>query len=143
MVGLDAARFDQVRAARAARFEHGAVTRVAQTLLGAAPANALDLAALTIQHLGGLESQIRGAEANDLDLFWRDPVNGQRKPRIENRCRDRLLGLLGPKLLARGVVLNKESMHAGDKRADLRAEESLSVIGDASYRSRNQIGKPR
>ena len=60
-------------------------------------------------------------------MFWRDPVNGQCKPRIENQCRDRLLGLLGPKLLARGVVLNKESAHAGDKRADLRAE---IVVGD-------------
>lgn len=60
--------------------------------------------------------------ANVMPHFWRDPVNGQRVPRVENECRDRLFGLLRPMLQAQSVVLNKESVHAGDTRADLRAE---------------------
>ena len=121
-IALDAARFDHVRLNRVAHFEHAAIDQVAQTLAGTAPANALDLSALTMQCLDELENQIRGLEANDLETFWRDPVNGQRVPRVENECRDRLFGLLRPMLQAQSVVLNKESAHAGDTRADLRAE---------------------
>jgi hypothetical protein len=122
---LDAARFDHVRLSRVAHFEHAAIDQVAQTLSGATPANAFDLAALTIQCLEYLESRIRGSEANDLETFWRDPENGRRVPRIENQCRDRLFSLLQPMLQAQSVVLNKESAHAGDKRADLRAEVAV------------------
>lgn len=125
-VVLDAAHFEHVRAARAARFTHATVEQVAQTLAGGTPVNALDLAALTIQCLDDLETRIRGSEANDLDLFWRDPVNGRRVPRIENECRDRLFSLLYPMLQSQSVVLSKESPHAGDKRADLRAQVAVS-----------------
>lgn len=122
---LDAARFDHVRLSRVAHFEHAAIDRVARTLAGTAPANALDLAALTIQCLDDIESRIRCSEANDLETFWRDPAKGRRFPRIENQCRDRLFSLLQPMLQAQSAALNKESAHAGDKRADLRAEVAV------------------
>lgn len=121
-IALDAGRYEQARLARASRFEHASAAAVVASLSGAAPANALDLAALALQHLGDAQDRIRGGESNFLRTFWRTDSKGRPTPQVENACRDLLLTLLRPEFVRAGVTLNKEAQHADDTRADLRAE---------------------
>jgi len=110
----------QARLARLAAFRSPSAMAVAQVLLNKAPANARDMAALIVDQLKGIAQRIRFEETNQLDLFWRLDGNGERKPKIENDCRDILHGLIRDPLLRMGVQIEKESFAAGDKRADLQ-----------------------
>ena len=83
------------------------------------PLNAADLAALLCERLEELQRDLRGREANQIDQFWHDAVNGQRQPRHENTCHDRLFSLLRQPLLMRGIGLDTEPQHANGTRADL------------------------
>lgn len=125
-VVLDAALFEHVRAVRSARFLHPSTESVALALAGEAPANALDLAALVRLHLQDLQAHVRGDDTNSLRLFWRDPTADGRQPRIENECRDVLLGKLRGPLIAKHVSLHKETARAEDTRADLHAETVIA-----------------
>ena len=120
---LDSARAEHTRSLRAARFGHVTARAVALTLSNLEPANASDLAALVCDHLQALGSHLRGDETNSIGLFWRDD---RCTPKIENDCRDVLLGLLRPRLLWLSVQTEKEASAANDTRADLRA----STIAD-------------
>ena len=115
---LDSACAEQSRSLRAARFGHASARAVALTLTNLQPANASDLAALVCDHLQALGSYLRGDETNSIGLFWRDDRN---TPKMENDCRDALLGLLRPRLLPLSVQTEKEASAANDTRADLRA----------------------
>ena len=117
-MALDSARAEQTRSRRAARFGHATARAVALTLSNLEPANASDLAALVCDHLQALGSHLRGDETNSIGLFWRDD---RYTPKIENDCRDVLLGLLRPRLLRLSVQTEKEASAANDSRADLRA----------------------
>ena len=121
---FDAALFDRARSVRSARYSHASAEAVANALSGQAPANALDLAALVIQHLQGLQGDLCGDDTNRLQDFWRDATGKKkrRQPQIENKCRDLLLPMLRSRLQLQGVSLHKEASHANDTRADLRAE---------------------
>ena len=123
-MALDSASAEQTRSLRAARFGHATAQAVALTLTNRAPANAGDLAALVCDHLQTLDSHIRGDETNSLRLFWRDDRS---TPKVENACRDVLLGLLRPRLLPLSVQIETEPSAANDTRADLR----VSTIADA------------
>ena len=115
---LASASAEQTRSLRAARFDHATAQAVALTLTNRAPANAGDLAALVCDHLQTLDSHIRGDETNSLRLFWRDDRSA---PKVENDCRDVLLGLLRHRLSPLPVQVEKEASAANDARADLRA----------------------
>ena len=117
-MALDSACAEQTRSLRAARFGHAKARAVALTLSNLAPANASDLAALVCDHLQALDREIRGDETNSVRLFWRDD---RCTPKIENDCRDVLLGFLRTRLLQLSVQVEKEASAANDTRADLRA----------------------
>jgi hypothetical protein len=123
---LDAAIFEHTRVIRSTRFSHASAEAVALSLSGKAPANALDLKALVCQHLQDLQAHLKGDETESLQLFWRDPTDVGRRPRIENQCRNVLLGKLRAPLLAMQVLLNKETAQANETRADLRAETMVA-----------------
>ena len=126
---FDAAFSDHVRQIRNSRYAHASAQAVAATLSKDAPANALDLAALVIQHLEDLQAHLLGDDTNTLRRFWRDVVATEpRRPRIENDCRDLIYDKLRERLLLQGVSLSKEATHANDKRADLRAEVTVSAL---------------
>lgn len=114
---LQGAMFDQGKARRDASFRLGNAEEVANVLANKSPANAQDLCALVLDHLSGLEAQLRGDDTNGLRLFYEDD---RRTPRLENDCRDAILQRLRPPLLALGVDIEKEGQAAGDTRVDLR-----------------------
>jgi hypothetical protein len=116
-IAFDAAQHEHVRVARTARFAHATAEEVAHTLANQSPANALDLAALVIDQLRMIERKLRGDETDDLYLFRCDD---KATPKLENECRNVLLGKLREPLLKHQVQLEKEASAAHDKRADLR-----------------------
>jgi hypothetical protein len=56
---------------------------------------------------------------NALEWFYREGTKGK-EPKIENDCRDVLLGLVRDRITQQGASFDKEAYAAGDKRADLR-----------------------
>jgi hypothetical protein len=126
---LEQALHDTTRAWRSSFFTHASVASAANTLSNHAPGNALDLSALIRQHLNDLQKRLQGDESNGLQKFWGDPVNGEnRKPHVENTCRDRLLEMLQPAMAGQNVTLEKEAAHANDTRADLRAATMVAGV---------------
>lgn len=135
---LDAALVAHTRAVREAGFRHASAASVVQTLNSREPANVADLAALTVDHLRQLSKELRSAEWNGVGLFWRDmagpkaDAQKQRKPALENRCRDTLMPLLSRHLERASIRLEKEAVSQNDTRADLRAaalnEHRLMVV---------------
>ncbi|MEO8154959.1 MAG: hypothetical protein ABI605_17985 [Rhizobacter sp.] len=124
-LALDSAKSDHARVVRAARFRHASPESIAHTLANLAPANASDLLALALDQLRGLGAQIRGDDTNSLQLFWRETRNGLLIPKMENDCRDVLLGKLRPLLSPLSVHVEKEASAANDTRADLRISSMI------------------
>lgn len=106
-----------VRLRRERQFHAPSPANVAHALAGGAPANALDLCMLVVDHLRQLEQEWRGAPEFQLRQFRH--ADGQAQD--EAWCRDLLLAQLRPRLNRHGVDLQPESAAAGGKRADLRA----------------------
>lgn len=102
-------------ARRKATFRRLDVSDVCRTLVNREPANAADLAALTVAHLQDLARRIRDGSTNDYRQYWSD-----KRPKWENDCRDALLSDLKDRLAKQGVDAIKEGYYAEDKRADIR-----------------------
>lgn len=112
----------QAVVAREAQFQVPSPTTVAQVLSNQAPAHALDLRELVMQHLQDLQASWRGRDVFALKQFWRVAPNGQQQPLIENDCRDLVLEKLRDRLAAQNIGISSEHRAAQDKRADLCAE---------------------
>ena len=112
----------QAVVAREAQFQVPSSAAVAQVLSNQAPAHALDLRELVVQHLQDLQASWRGRDVFALKQFWRDTPNGQQQPHIENDCRDLVLEKLRDRLAAQNIGISSEHRAAQDKRADLCAE---------------------
>ena len=118
------ARQREVR--REANFRHDDVQQVLQTLDNVQPANAGDLAALTVDTLSFLANEIRNGDTS----AWRDYWNLKTwKPEHENTCRDRLLRDLRHRLVSLGIDARPEGRYADDKRADILVSFRSSKAG--------------
>jgi hypothetical protein len=119
----------QRRLQRETAFQPASLQAVARVLCRQGPANQADLLALVVDHLKGLESELRGDTTFQLRHFWNgdtrtekaQKANRDKVPSIENECTLELLALLRPRLQALGLVLEVESQAAAQKRMDLRA----------------------
>ena len=120
-VALDSALSENTRIVRAAGFSHASPQSAALMLANREPANSRDLSALVIDHLRTLSAHIVGDDTNSVRLFWREDAQRRALPKVENECRDVLLGLMRDRLLQLSVQLEKEAAAAADTRADLRA----------------------
>ncbi len=108
-------------ARRKATFRRLDINDVCRTLVNREPANAADLAALTVAHLQDLARRIRDGSTNDYRQYWSDDTAGNPEhPKHENYCRDALLSDLQDRLAKQGVDAIKEGYYAEDKRADIR-----------------------
>lgn len=116
---LEGAAFEQSRALRDATFHQASIADVANVLANKSPANPQDLAALFLDHLRIVETQLHGDDTNGLKLFRRDD---EKTPKTENPCRDILLDRLRGRLLELGVHIEKEGQAAHDSRTDMRVE---------------------
>lgn len=118
---LRTARQTQQISRREALFRHPNATEVALTLNNLKPANVADLAALAMDHLNKLSSEMHTSNTDNYKRFWNeDSYSRPSKPKTENSCRDcvteRLKALLSPF----DVEAQPESHEANDKRSDMR-----------------------
>ena len=122
---LTDAAYQQNITRREASFRHKDILTVLQTLDKQSPANAADLAALTIDILSGMAKQIRDGNTLDWRQYWNvDSHNRAQDPKPENACRDALLSDLRLKLERVEVHVKidaqPEGHYADDKRSDIR-----------------------
>lgn len=118
----------QRRLQRELAFKPASVQAVSNVLCKLGPANHADLLALVVDHLKGLEAELRGDPAFQLRHFWQgDTATAKAKkqkrdcvPSEENDCTKELQAVLRPRLNILGVDLQSESQAANDKRMDLR-----------------------
>ncbi|WP_211103496.1 hypothetical protein [Azospirillum sp. TSA2s] len=118
----------QVRVRREALFQHADVAQVVTALDGGAPANAADLQALVVQHLEDIAEEIRTGSGDAWKTFWNTEVEKHVRPKVENICRNALLGLLKPRLIRHGAVAKPEGHYAGSKRADIDVTAGTLVL---------------
>jgi len=115
-----ASRQREVR--REAHFQHPTLDHVLATLDNGRPANASDLAALTMDVLADMAEDIRHGNTSDWRQYWNvDPHNRPQDPKPEDACRDTLLSDLRQRLASKAVDAQPEGTYADDKRADIRA----------------------
>lgn len=95
--------------------------KTVETLRGGQPANIADLYALVSAHLRTLCSEIRHSNIDIYKQFWDlSPQLGSiQRPQHEEVCRDRLIGLLRPRLSPLDIAVEPEGHMAADKRADI------------------------
>ena len=106
---------------READFRHPTVEQVLGTLDNRRPANAADLAALTVDSLGELAKTIRHGNTSDWRQYWNvDPPKHPKESRPEDECRNHLLSDLRRMLAPLEVDAQPEGTYADDKRADIR-----------------------
>ena len=122
--GTVTAALDHRRAFRRdAAYHHPTAEQVCRTLSGGHPANAGDLAALTVDTMHDLALRIRTGNTDDWRQYWNvDQYGKPLKPRPENICRDALLSDLKQRLLPVSVKARKEVSYANDTRADFVVE---------------------
>ena len=116
---LDAAE-RQAAVRREAEFRHSELAQVVETLAKRRPANAADLAALTLDLLIEISRNIRDGSTNDWRQYWiQAKGNGPWTPKDENDCRDALLSDLRYRLEPLGVDAASEGRYADEKRSDI------------------------
>ena len=104
---------------RDAGYRQPDIEQVCQTLDGATPANAADLAALLMDRLQELALQIRTGNTDDWRQYWNEPHGQSPTPKHEDHCRDALLSALLQRL-PQTVDAQPEGQYAKDTRADIR-----------------------
>jgi len=102
-------------------FQHFGVGAVLEVLKNRRPANAADLAALTMAHLQEIGRRIRDGNTSDWRQYWNvDSKNRPLDPKPEDACRDALLSDLQAKLKGLDIDAQPEGRYAEDKRSDIR-----------------------
>jgi hypothetical protein len=96
--------------------------QVSQIIVNDKPANAGDLAAITVGHLRDIARKIRLGATNDYKQYW--DFGSKPTPRAENVCRDALLSQLDERLRRYGVGIPafKEGHVSGEKRVDIMVQ---------------------
>ncbi len=115
---IDAA-YQQNITRREANFRHKDVDQVLQVLDNLKPANAADLAALTMDILADMAKRIRDGNTSDWRQYW-TPSKKPVTPEHEDFCRDALLSDLRLKLAPLGIDAQPEGHYADNKRSDIR-----------------------
>jgi len=106
---------------RNAEFRHPSAAQVLETLDNRGPANATDLAALTVDLLEEISRNIRDGSTNDWHRYWnQDRDRRSSSPRHEDDCRDALLSDLQQRMNRLGIDAAPEGHYAESKRADIR-----------------------
>lgn len=118
---LRSARQTQQISRREALFQHPGAVAVALTLNNLKPANAADLAALVMDYLNKLSSEMRSSNTDNYKRFWNEDSHARLvQPKAENSCRDYLVEKFRTLLSTIDVDVQPETHEANDKRADMR-----------------------
>ena len=106
---------------REASFRHKDVNQILQVLDNLKPANAADLATLTMNILSDMAERIRDGNTSDWRQYWNvDSHNRPQDQKPEDGCRDTLLSDLRLRFQPLGIDAQPEGRYADDKRADIR-----------------------
>ena len=115
------ARYRQNITRREAEFQYCDTEQALQVLDNKEPANAADLAALTLDHLRDISNEIRNGNTSDWRQYWNvDSYGRPEKTRPEDTCRDTLLSDLQIRLNPLDIDAQPEGRYADDKRSDIR-----------------------
>ena len=110
---------------RDAEYRHPDFRQVQETLNQGAPANAADLAALTVGMLDELARRIRDGDTSDWRQYWnKGSDNRPLDSEHENECRNALLSDLKLKMDPLGIEALAEVHYADDKRPDIRVSRN-------------------
>ncbi len=117
---LERARDDQRVLHRETSYSYPDLEALHRVLSDEEPANAGDLAALVVDRLDSIASDIRTSNADVWRQYWNEDFLGQpRTPKHEDSCRDSLLIHLR-RLLPRGVDAQREGQYVRGRRSDIR-----------------------
>ena len=106
---------------RDASFTYADVARVVDVLNNAKPANAADLAAVTLDQLKRTARWIRDGNTSAWRKFWNvDSYNRPLRPKPENAGRDVLIDELRSGLETLGIDAQPQGSYPDDKQADIR-----------------------
>ena len=114
------AQEEQNQKRRAAKRRDLSLEQVQKALQGGPPANAADLAVLTVDVLEELAVEIRDGQTSDWRQYWHRDQKTLIEPLHENDCRDALLSDLKKMLKKHRTGAQPEGRYADDKRADIR-----------------------
>lgn len=116
---MSTARTAQRTLRRDAEYRHPTIQQACETLTDGRPANAFDLAALTVDTIDAIARRIRTSNSNEWRQYWNEGSRGMpSEPKVEEACRDALLAALRP-LLPESVGAEPEGQHVNQTRADL------------------------
>ena len=105
---------------REAEFRHAKTSEILKVLANKQPANPSDLAALTIDCLSEIASNLRSGNTSGWRQYWNvDTYNRPERPRPEDACRDSILSDLRQHLAFRSIDVQPEVRYADDTRADI------------------------
>ena len=117
---VDAA-YRQKAVRREAQFRHMDVSNIIQVLDNLKPANAADLAALSLDKLSEIASDSRDGNASHWRHFWNVDSHGRAQvPKPEDAGRDILLFDLQSRVVSLNIDAQPEGRYADDKRSDIR-----------------------
>ncbi|WP_422192080.1 hypothetical protein [Aquabacterium sp.] len=122
---LFALTYEQAELARNAGYVPAASTAVAKLLANGEPVSAKDMGELIRDQLAVAAKKIRYDDTNGLADFYDRGADGMSVLKPENRCRDLLLRYIRDKMEARGVAVDKEVHHGGERRADMQGGKVL------------------
>ena len=106
---------------RETHFWHSDIRQVFEVLANERPANAADLAALTMAYLREIARKTRDGNTSDWRQYWNvDSHNRPLDPKPEDACRDVLLSDLQARLTGLHVDAQPEGRYADGKRSDIR-----------------------
>lgn len=113
---------------RESRFRFADFHQVQEVLACRQPANIADLQALVLDVLDDVAKKLRTSHANLYKMFWKDTSDSSSiNQKIENDCRDALLGLLQEKLLQLGIDDVSEPQYFNHKRSDIRLAYGATI----------------
>ena len=116
---LSEVRTTQRTLRRDAEYRHPTLQHACETLADGRPANACDLAALTIDTINTIARRIRTSNSNEWRQYWNEGPHGiPSAPKAEGACRDAFLTALRP-LLPESVRAEPEAQHVNQTRSDL------------------------
>lgn len=113
-------RDEQIVARRTATYAVPDFDSVQKTLANSEPANPADLAALVTDRLAQLGTKTQQGNDDEWRPYWSEDTHGRRtRPKREESCCKALVSALR-RLLPCGVDVQREFVHAQDKRSDIR-----------------------
>ena len=129
---LSVVRTAQLTLRRDAEYRHPTLQQACETLADGPPANACDLAALTVDTIDAVAHRIRTSNSNEWRQYWNEGAHGiPSRPKVEGACRDAFLVALRP-LLPESVRAEPEGQHVNQTRADIAiTSEEFSVPVEA------------